>query len=205
MSAVVAAYGTPTYVVDEMDVRSRLREYAAAFGPENVAYAGKALLCRAVARWVAEEGLGLYVGSAGELHVARAVGVPAARIVLYGNAKTPQDLQAAYAERVGTIVVESLSEISRLAATAPLGQRLLLRVLTGMEVADGVDRRFGLRIDTDEALGAVARIGPNPASTWLAWTVPSVIRSAAPMPTSGKSRPSRPSQDGARPTRHPPR
>jgi diaminopimelate decarboxylase len=157
-STVVGTYGTPVYVIDEMDVRQRCREYVDAFGHGAVAYTAKALLTRAIARWVAEEHLGLYAGSAGELHVAQAAGFPADRIVFYGNAKTPQDLHAAYLGRVGTIVVESLTEIPRLAATAPPGQRLLLRVLTGMEVADGVDRRFGLRIDTGEALEAVTRI-----------------------------------------------
>jgi diaminopimelate decarboxylase len=158
MSTVVGTYGTPVYVIDEMDVRQRCREYTQAFGHGGVAYTAKALLTRAVARWIAEERLGLYASSAGELHVAQAAGFPADRIVLYGNAKTPQDLHAAYLGRVGTIVVESLSEIPRLAATAPPGQRLLLRVLTGMEMADGVDRRFGLRIDTGEAQNAVTRI-----------------------------------------------
>lgn len=158
MSTIAATYGTPTYVLDERDVRRRCREYVDAFGQGNVAYTAKALLSRAIARWTGEERLGLYVGSAGELHVAQAVGFPADRIVMYGNAKTPQDLHAAFTGGVGTIVVESMSEIARLAATAPHGQRLLLRVLTGMEMADGVDRRFGLRIDTGEAQAAVARI-----------------------------------------------
>jgi diaminopimelate decarboxylase len=158
MSTVAASHGTPAYVIDETDVRQQCRAYTAAFGHRAVAYTAKALLSRAIARWIAEEHLGLYVSSAGELHVAQAAGFPADRIVLYGNAKTPQDLHAAYLGGVGTIVVESLSEIPRLAATAPAGQRLLLRVLTGMEVSDGVDRRFGLRIDTGEAQDAVARI-----------------------------------------------
>jgi diaminopimelate decarboxylase len=158
MSSVAATHGTPVYVIDETDMRQQCREYADAFGHRGAAYTAKALLSRAIARWIVEERLGLYVSSAGELHVAQAVGFPADRIVLYGNAKTPEDLRAAYLGRVGTIVVESLGEIPRLAATAPPGQRLLLRVLTGMELADGVDRRFGLRIDTGEAHDAVARI-----------------------------------------------
>jgi diaminopimelate decarboxylase len=158
LASIAASHGTPAYVIDEADVRQQCRAYIDAFGHRAVAYTGKALLSRAIARWVAEEHLGLYVGSAGELHVAQAAGVPADRIVFYGNAKTPQDLHAAYLGGVATIVVESLGEIARLAATAPPGQRLLLRVLTGLEVSDGVDRRFGLRIDTGEAQDAVARI-----------------------------------------------
>lgn len=162
MTDIVARHGTPTYVIDEDDVRSRCRDYVAAFGAGNVAYAAKALLTRAVARWITEENLGLYIGSAGELHVAASAGVTADRIMFYGNAKTPQDLQAAYAAGVDTIIIESLGDITRLAATAPVGQRVLLRVITGHEITDGVDRRFGLRIDNGEADAAVARIAAQP-------------------------------------------
>ncbi|WP_229399603.1 diaminopimelate decarboxylase family protein [Micromonospora okii] len=158
LTAVAAAHGTPSYLVDEADVRLRCRDYAAAFGPGNVAYTAKALLSRAVARWVAEEGLDLYVGSAGELRLARAAGLRGDRIVLYGSAKAPADLDAAYEAGVTTIVAESLGEITRLAATAPRGQRVLLRVIAGPEPDARPDSRFGLRIDTGEAEAAVARI-----------------------------------------------
>jgi diaminopimelate decarboxylase len=158
MARVAAEHGTPTYVVDEADVRSRCRDYVAAFGCHAVAYTAKALFSRGIARWASEEGLGLYVGSAGELRVARAAGFPASRIVMYGSAKTPEDLDAAYRGGVGTIVVESLGEITRLAATAPQGQRVLLRLLAGPEPVDRVDNRFGLRVGSGEAAAAVARI-----------------------------------------------
>jgi hypothetical protein len=117
LARVAAEHGTPTYVVDEADVRLRCRDYVAAFGRDAVAYTAKALFSRGIARWASEEALGLYVGSAGELRVARAAGFPASRIVMYGSAKTPEDLDAAYRGGVGTIVVESLGEITRLAAT----------------------------------------------------------------------------------------
>jgi diaminopimelate decarboxylase len=62
----------PTYVLDEADLRQRCREYRTAFPEAEVAYAAKALLCRAVAGWVQEEGLALDVCSAGEIAVAEA-------------------------------------------------------------------------------------------------------------------------------------
>ena len=45
-------YGTPLYVVDEEDFRSRCRDYRSAFAGGEVHYAGKAFLCREVARWI---------------------------------------------------------------------------------------------------------------------------------------------------------
>ncbi|MDT7551596.1 MAG: diaminopimelate decarboxylase, partial [Pseudonocardiales bacterium] len=63
-------YGTPLFVIDEADFRSRAHEFAAAFGASSVHYAAKAFLCTEVARWVADEGLSLDVCSGGELAVA---------------------------------------------------------------------------------------------------------------------------------------
>jgi len=163
LSGLAARHGTPTYVLDEADVRMRCGEYLDAFGPDGVAYTAKALLTRGVARWLAEEGLRLYAGSVGELHVGLAGGFPPDRIVMYGSAKTPEDLDAAYTNGVGTIVAESLSEITRLAATAPRGQRVLLRILAGHEPLDGTDNhRFGLRVGSGEAAAAVARLAAQP-------------------------------------------
>ncbi|GAA2114937.1 diaminopimelate decarboxylase [Actinomadura alba] len=160
-------YGTPLHVVDETDVRQRCRAFKAAFAGGEVVYAGKAFLCRAMARWIAEEGLSLDVCSAGELAVARAAGFPAKRIVMHGNAKTPEDLRAAMDYGVGRIVVDSTAEISRLAAlgrrAAP--QRLLIRVIPGVDggshpaMTTGTeDQKFGFSIASGAAAEAVRRV-----------------------------------------------
>ncbi len=149
LTGLAGRYGTPAYVVDEADVRLRCRDHVAAFGPDAVAYSAKALLSKGIARWVAEEGLHLYVGSAGELGVAQAAGFPADRMVMYGNAKTPDDLQAAFAAGVGAVVAESAGEIPRLAASAPAGQRVLLRVLAGADF----DQRAGSAVRAAVGLG----------------------------------------------------
>src|SRR5204862_161963 len=74
---LAADFGTPLYVCDEEDVRSRCREYLEAFSPDGrVFYAAKAFCSRAVLRWVSEEGLGVDVCTGGELEVARSAGVP---------------------------------------------------------------------------------------------------------------------------------
>ena len=51
---LAAEFGTPAYVLDEADFRARCREWGAAFAGGDVYYAGKAFLCTAVARWVAQ-------------------------------------------------------------------------------------------------------------------------------------------------------
>jgi diaminopimelate decarboxylase len=166
---IAARYGTPAYIVDEADVRQRCRAYRRAFPDADIAYAGKAFLCRAMARWIDEEELGLDACSEGELAVAGSVGFPAGRIVLHGNAKTPADLRAAVAYGVGRIVVDSAGEITRIAALARPGQRVLVRVAPGVDahthhaVATGVeDQKFGLPLSSGAAAGAVRQILAEP-------------------------------------------
>ncbi|MFC4585362.1 diaminopimelate decarboxylase [Sphaerisporangium corydalis] len=169
---IAARFGTPSYVIDEADVRRRCREYKAALPGAEIAYAAKAFLCRAMASWMRAERMSIDVCSAGELAVARSVGFPAERIIFHGNAKTPRELTAAVNEGVGRIVVDNLAEISRLAALVPAGrrQKVLVRVIpdvgAGAHAAlrtGGEDQQFGLSIATGAAGEAVARVLDQPS------------------------------------------
>jgi len=164
-------FGTPVYVLDEHEVRERCRAYRTAFPEAEVVYAAKAFLCRAMAHWVAEEGLGLDVCSAGELALAVTTGFPPERIVLHGNAKSPEDLSTALRLGVGRIVVDSASEIARLAALTPADsrQQVMVRVVPGIaagahpKVRTGTDdQKFGLSITDGSAQHAVSRILDQP-------------------------------------------
>jgi diaminopimelate decarboxylase len=108
-------FGTPLFVYDETELRSRCREALAAFG-EGVAYATKAFLCREMARLATEEGLSLDVSTGGELAVALAAGVPADRLVMHGNNKSVEELRRALEVGVGRLVVDSFDELDRLEA-----------------------------------------------------------------------------------------
>ncbi|HEY1440096.1 MAG TPA: diaminopimelate decarboxylase, partial [Mycobacterium sp.] len=112
-------YGTPLFVIDEDDFRSRCREIASAFGGgKNVHYAAKAFLSSEIARWIDEEGLSLDVCTGGELAVALHADFPPERITLHGNNKSAAELTAAVKAGVGHIVLDSMTEIERLDAIA---------------------------------------------------------------------------------------
>lgn len=171
LTEVAHRFGTPVYVLDESEVRARCRAYRAAFPDAHVMYAAKALLCRAVIRWVRDEGLGLDVCSAGELELAVTSGFPPERVIMHGNAKSPRDLETALRLGVGTIVIDSPSEIARLAAAVgPHGhQRVMLRVTPGVsaggheKIRTGTDgQKFGLSLADGSAEHAVARILSQP-------------------------------------------
>jgi diaminopimelate decarboxylase len=162
------AHGTPAYVLDEADFRARCREFAAAFGDCDVYYAGKAFLCRAVVRIVAEEGLCLDVCSGGELAVALAAGFPPERIGFHGNNKSVAELTRAVDAGVGRIIVDSDHEIDRLTAIArQRGTRpgVLLRVTVGVEAhthefiaTAHEDQKFGFSLAGGAAFAAALKI-----------------------------------------------
>lgn len=171
LTEIAERFGTPAYVLDEGEVRDRCRAYRAAFPDGDVLYAAKAFLCRAMAHWVDEEGLGLDVCSAGELELAVVAGFPPERILLHGNAKSPQDLATALRLGVGRIVIDSTGEIPRLAAHVPPGkrQKVLLRIVPGIAaghhhaVRTGTDdQKFGLSLADGSAQHAIARVLDQP-------------------------------------------
>ncbi|WP_158884449.1 diaminopimelate decarboxylase [Amycolatopsis anabasis] len=173
VSQLAARFGTPAYLIDENAVRARARAYTAALPEAEVAFASKALSSGAVLRWIAEEGLSLDTCSAGEIAMARSIGFPAERILLHGNAKTPEDLKAALSYRVGRIVLDSLDEIAQLGALAPHRQDVLLRVTPDVDArthakistgAEGQKFGFSLRGDVPDNLDrAVAAVLAQPS------------------------------------------
>ncbi|MFJ9455064.1 diaminopimelate decarboxylase [Kitasatospora sp. NPDC101447] len=166
---LAAEFGTPAYLLDEEDFRSRARAWRDAFGTDaDVYYAGKAFLSKAVVRWLHEEGLNLDVCSAGELAVALAAGMPSARIALHGNNKSVDELEHAVKTGVGHIVVDSYEEIERLAAIAArqgVRQQVLIRITVGVEAhthefiaTAHEDQKFGLSLTGGAAAEAVRRV-----------------------------------------------
>jgi diaminopimelate decarboxylase len=115
LTEVADEFGTPTYVIDEADFRHRIRRYRAAVPEVRLVYAGKALLTTAVAKWVAEEGARLGVGSGGELATALIAGVDPNQIVLHAKATTPDELCTATRAGIGQIVVDAASAVASLA------------------------------------------------------------------------------------------
>jgi diaminopimelate decarboxylase len=170
-------YGTPAFLLDTADLRGRAQGYATAFAGADVFYAGKAFLCTAVARLIAEQGLGIDVCSGGELEIALRAGVPAQRLALHGNNKSVDELAAAVKAGVGTIVLDSNAEIDRLAGlaeAAAIRQRVMVRVTVGVEAhthefiaTAHEDQKFGFSLSSGDALDAVERVLNNP---WLELT-----------------------------------
>jgi diaminopimelate decarboxylase len=164
-------HGTPLYVYDEATVRQRSAEYIAAMGPRGqVLYSAKAFASPHFLRVVAEEGLGLDVVSAGELHLALKAGFPKNRIHFLGNNKSHDDLEAAY--RAGAIIViDGAYEFSLLRDVVPEGKRtpVMLRISPGVKpdthdhISTGqLDSKFGFSIESGAARKAVEEAMRHP-------------------------------------------
>ncbi|MCW2801860.1 MAG: lysA [Propionibacteriaceae bacterium] len=172
VSQIAEQVGTPAYVVDEADLRRRARAFATAFAGWDVYYAGKSFLCTAVARWVAEEGLGVDVCTGGELTVALRAGVDPARIGLHGNNKSSDELRQALDAGVGRIIIDSFDEIERLGRIAEEMQRtprVMVRVTTGVEAhtheyiaTAHEDQKFGFSIAGGSAARALQACQDHP-------------------------------------------
>jgi diaminopimelate decarboxylase len=170
-------HGTPLFVLDEGDFRSRAADFATAFDGADVHYASKAFLCGQVARWIAEDGLHLDACSGNELALALGAGFPAERIALHGNNKSLRELAMAVDEGIGRIVLDSFDEIDRLvplaAARAAAGGApvpVLIRATVGIEAhthefiaTAHEDQKFGFSLATGDALTAAVRVIREPA------------------------------------------
>ena len=168
---LVAEYGSPAYVLDEQDFRTRARAFREGFEDFDVYYAGKAFMCGTVVRWVMEEGLNLDVCSGGELAVALRAGADPARIGFHGNNKSESELARALDAGLGRIIVDSFHEVerlSRLAAERDVVAPVMVRVTAGVEAhtheyiaTAHEDQKFGFSITSGDAFKAVAQINDS--------------------------------------------
>ena len=138
-TTLVEDHGSPLYVFDEETLRASARRFRRAFAEayprSRVVYAGKAYLSPAIVSVLWEEGLGLDIVSAGELHAGLAGGVPASAMTFHGNNKGEDELAAALAAGIGLIAVDNDWEIellSRLTAGQNNRSRVLLRLIPGV-------------------------------------------------------------------------
>jgi diaminopimelate decarboxylase len=180
LRALAAEHGTPVFVLDEADFRARARgfvdSFRAAFDelgvPVDVYYAGKAFLSVAVARWAHSEGLRIDTATGGELAVALRAGIPGTDIGLHGNNKSDSEIARALDAGVGRIVIDSLTEVHRVAdAAARAGRRVpvMVRLTTGVHAGGHEfvataheDQKFGLSISGGQAMAALQAVLSRP-------------------------------------------
>jgi diaminopimelate decarboxylase len=139
------------------------------YGAE-ISYAAKAFATIEFVRHLARCDIGLDVCSLGELVTAERAGFPPERLTLHGAGKSDEELRSACDGRVGSIVVDGIEELERLARLARGGSvaKVILRLNVGIEAhtheflrTGGNDTKFGIH-ERDEARAAeILRASPH--------------------------------------------
>jgi diaminopimelate decarboxylase len=166
---IVKEFGSPIFVLDEADFYLRTKAWKTAleqsFGGGQLYYAAKSFICVEVARWLKELKVGLDVCTQGELATALAAEFPAADIEFHGNNKSEAEILFAIKSSVGTIVIDSFDELSRVAKIANQEgsiQKVYLRLTPGVDThthefisTAHEDVKFGFSIASGDAQIAI--------------------------------------------------
>ena len=168
---LVKEFGSPLFVIDQADFFLRAKSWRqvldTSFGGGQLYYAAKSFICVEIAKWLKELKLGLDVCSAGELAVALAADFPASDIEFHGNNKSESEITTAINAGVGTIVIDSFDELTRVAEIAKSlkkTQKVYLRLTPGVDAhthefisTAHEDVKFGFSIASGAANEAIEK------------------------------------------------
>lgn len=144
---VAAEFGTPTYLLDEVELRRRLHSRHAT-GDLVPVLAAKSLPTT-VMRWVDDEGIGLAIRSGADLAAARAAGADPTQMVVHARGLSHDDLVLAASVAPGRLVVESTMDLAYLCGRTFGRQRILVGASDGSPdpaVVERVVREPGLEL-----------------------------------------------------------
>lgn len=164
-------FGTPLYVMDEVEIRAKCREIKESlfdkYPNSKALYASKAFSCKEMYRILKEEGIGVDVVSTGEFYTAITAGFPAEKIYFHGNNKTKEELEYAIENNIGHIVIDSFYEMENVQSVAAAQNKtvnVLLRISPGISghtheaISTGqLDSKFGFPIDFGIAIKAIGK------------------------------------------------
>ena len=154
LAGLAAVHGTPLYVYHRPTVASRLELLLRAFRdhPTEICYSVKANSNLRLLKWLAAQGVGFDVVSAGEIARTAACGIPAGRVVFAGAGKTRAELETGVAAGLWMINVESVDEARVLAgiAVARAGERVPISLRVNPDVDAGTHRHITTGTSADK-------------------------------------------------------
>ncbi len=174
---LVNKFGTPLYILDENEIRRKMREFVNTFRNNNipfqVAYANKALCTMSLCCIAESEGLSLEVVSGGELFTTLNSGFPANRVHFHGNNKSIEEIEMAIDANIGAFVIDNFYEIEQINKVCEMKQKkikALLRITPGIEAhtheyiqTGKEDSKFGFNL-TEPAFNATEMVN---SSQWI--------------------------------------
>ena len=178
---LATTYGTPLLVYDIALFRQRAKAFKETFKQAGikaqVAYASKAFSSIAIYEVAKQMNLSLDVVSGGELYTAVMADFPREKIHFHGNNKSFEELQYAFDEKIGCIVIDNFLEIELIKEISEARQQsmnVLLRVTPGVNASthDYIttgqeDSKFGFDLKNGQADDAFLKLFNHPYITVL--------------------------------------
>lgn len=160
LESLLERFDSPLHVVDMQRLEENAEAFLAGAPRIDVLFSYKTHPVKGVLRRLHDAGLGAEVISPHELWLAFELGVPPARIVYNGPAKSDASLREAAARGV-LVNVNARPEIERLAAAA---RAVGVRARAGLRVVppSAWGGQFGERIETGAAMRAAAELASCP-------------------------------------------
>jgi diaminopimelate decarboxylase len=116
---IVEKYGTPVYVMDESEIRSRMRRYKKAVGKSiELQYCAKTNSNLQILRIAREEGFGLDCSSVGEVILGLLADFKPKQLTLTNLNKSEQDIHFVAKMDIQSITADSFEDIENIANTA---------------------------------------------------------------------------------------
>ncbi len=192
LEALSEAVGTPFYCYSSATLERHYKVFAKAFANKDalICYAIKANSNLAVIKTLADLGAGMDVVSEGEIRRARAVGVPAEKIVFAGVGKTRDEMAYALTEGIYTFNIESEPELivlNEIAAGLGLTARVTIRInpdvdpKTHEKISTGkAENKFGIPYQNAQKIYARASKLKNIEASGIHMHIGSQITDLAP-------------------------
>lgn len=145
-------HGTPVLLLQPERVRAQYHRLVAALPFVDFYYAVKALAHPAVIDALAAEGCGFDVATVEELDLVLGCDVTVERTIFTHPVKKPSEIVEATRRGVRMFVVDSLSEIDKLASGHPRAQVLIRLAYRNPEAKSDLSAKFGIDVPDAEAL-----------------------------------------------------
>ncbi|OGG50550.1 hypothetical protein A2704_02895, partial [Candidatus Kaiserbacteria bacterium RIFCSPHIGHO2_01_FULL_54_36b] len=118
---------TPYFVFSKKALKNRYKEFKTCFPNSSIYYAMKADAEKGVLETLNDAGAGFEAASVHELHLLKAIGVPADRILYGTSVKPPSHIKEFHEYGVNRFAFDSMPELEKIASIAPKA-RVYVRV-----------------------------------------------------------------------------
>ncbi|MGL4253283.1 MAG: diaminopimelate decarboxylase [Fusobacteriaceae bacterium] len=165
-------FNTPLYIMDCKLIEENITKFKKGFRSDRfqteIVYASKAFLSKTMCKILQKHHLDIDAITTGELYTIKNSGFPMEKVHMHGNNKSEEELLFCLENRVGSIILDNLMEISRLSLLSEktgMGIKVMLRINVGIDAhtheyikTSKHSSKFGISIFGEDVYNAVKEI-----------------------------------------------